>query len=195
MDLTLVTGYGPPHLSANEGRSPLVRPEELKAIDLPAVRSMGIEAALREAVDHLTQEELDGFFIHIDADWPDDVIMPVSDSRLTMSRYKAADFDWRMLNAIWCALARPVPAIWPAQHLLQPLGSIAERNAGGRGLWLSTHLHCQSVRPGHAPLCGRFENWLRFAPRHLARFDPPARNYFTRPVRDRTACAAPPLPG
>lgn len=42
-------------------------PEELKAFDLPAVRSMGIEAAVREAVDHLTREELDGFFIHVDA--------------------------------------------------------------------------------------------------------------------------------
>ncbi|MBB3592656.1 arginase family enzyme [Rhizobium sp. BK529] len=40
------------------------------------VRAMRIEPAAREAVDHLTREELDGFFIHVDADCIDDVIMP-----------------------------------------------------------------------------------------------------------------------
>jgi len=105
MDLALVTGYGPSLLTDIEGRGPLVRPEdavafayrdhkdqeeygsqplpkELKAIDLPAVRAMGIEAAVREAVDHLTREELDGFFIHLDADCLDDVIMPAVDFRV-----------------------------------------------------------------------------------------------------------------
>lgn len=33
---------------------------------------MGIMAAAREAVDHLTREELDGFFIHLDDDCLDD---------------------------------------------------------------------------------------------------------------------------
>ncbi|MDW9802554.1 arginase family protein [Sinorhizobium meliloti] len=105
MDLALVTGYGPSHLTGIEGRGPLVRPEdavafayrdhkdqeeygsqplpnELKAIDLPAVRALGIEAAAREAVDHLTREELDGFFIHLDADCLDDAIMPAVDFRM-----------------------------------------------------------------------------------------------------------------
>ncbi|MGI6851170.1 arginase family protein [Mesorhizobium sp. 1B3] len=105
MDLAFVTGYGPSLLTDIEGLSPLVRPQdavafayrdhkdqeeygsqplpkELKAIDLPAVRAMGIEAAAREAVDHLTREELDGFFIHLDADCLDDVIMPAVDFRV-----------------------------------------------------------------------------------------------------------------
>ncbi|MBB4016312.1 arginase [Chelatococcus caeni] len=105
MDLALVTGYGPSYLTDIEGRGPLVRPEDavafayrdhkdqeeygsqplpekLKAIDLPAVRAMGIEAAAREAVDHLTREELDGFFIHLDADCLDDAIMPAVDFRV-----------------------------------------------------------------------------------------------------------------
>lgn len=105
MDLAFVTGHGPSHLTDIEGRGPLVRPEdavafayrdhkdqeeygsqplpkELKAIDLPAVRAMGIEAAAREAVDHLTREELDGFFIHLDADCLDDAIMPAVDFRV-----------------------------------------------------------------------------------------------------------------
>jgi arginase len=105
MDLALVTGYGPSQLADIEGRGPLVPPEnavafayrdhkdqeeygsqplpkELKAIDLPAVRAMGVEAAAREAVHHLTREELDGFFIHLDADCLDDVVMPAVDFRM-----------------------------------------------------------------------------------------------------------------
>ena len=105
MDLAFVTGYGPSLLTDIEGRKPLVRPEdavafayrdhkdqeeygsqplpaELKALDLPAVRAKGIEAAAGEAVDHLTRAELDGFFIHLDADCLDDAIMPAVDFRV-----------------------------------------------------------------------------------------------------------------
>ncbi|MBB4482434.1 arginase family protein [Rhizobium etli] len=105
MDLAFVTGYGPPLLTDIEGRGPLVRPqdavafayrdhedqaeygsqplpEELKAIDLPALRKAGIEAAARQAVEHLTRAELDGFFIHLDADCLDDAIMPAVDFRV-----------------------------------------------------------------------------------------------------------------
>ncbi|MGS1009388.1 arginase family protein [Achromobacter anxifer] len=105
MDLAFVTGYGPSLLVDIEGRGPLVRPEDvvafayrdhedqeeygsqplpeaLKALDLPAARSMGIEAAARQAVDHLTRAELDGFFIHLDADCLDDAIMPAVDFRM-----------------------------------------------------------------------------------------------------------------
>ncbi|MCA1548667.1 arginase family protein [Bradyrhizobium sp. BRP19] len=105
MDLALVSGYGPSLLADIEGRGPLVRPEdivafgyrdhqdqaeygsqplpeELKVLDLPAVRARGIEAAAREAVDYLTRAELDGFFIHLDADCLDDAIMPAVDFRV-----------------------------------------------------------------------------------------------------------------
>jgi arginase len=105
MDLAFVCGYGPSLLADIEGRGPLVRPEDvvafgfrdhqdqaeygsqplpekLKVLDLPAVRARGIEAAAREAVDHLTRAELDGFFIHLDADCLDDVIMPAVDFRV-----------------------------------------------------------------------------------------------------------------
>lgn len=105
MDLAFATGYGPSLLTDIEGRCPLVRPEdavafayrdhedqeeyasqpmpeELKVLDLPAVRAKGIEAAAREAVDHLTRAELDGFFIHLDADCLDDAIMPAVDFRV-----------------------------------------------------------------------------------------------------------------
>ncbi|MFK4491216.1 arginase family protein [Bradyrhizobium sp. USDA 336] len=105
MDLAFVSGHGPSLLADIEGRGPLVRPEdivafgyrdhqdqaeygsqplpeELKVLDLPAVRARGIEAAAREAVDHLTRAELDGFFIHLDADCLDDAIMPAVDFRV-----------------------------------------------------------------------------------------------------------------
>jgi arginase len=105
MDLAFVTGHGPALLTDIEGLAPLVRPEdtvafayrdhkdqeeygsqplpaELKALDLLAVRAMGIEAAAREAIDHLNRPELDGFFIHLDADCLDDAIMPAVDFRV-----------------------------------------------------------------------------------------------------------------
>lgn len=105
MDLALVTGYGPAPLTNLEGRSPIVRvedavafafrdhedqaefgsqplPPELRIYDFHDVRRMGVERAAREAVDHLTRPDLDGFFIHLDADCLDDAIMPAVDFRL-----------------------------------------------------------------------------------------------------------------
>jgi arginase len=105
MDLAFVTGYGPELLTNIEGHRPIVRPEdavafgyrdhadqqdygsqplppELKAIDLPAVRRFGIEAAARNAIEHLTRPGLAGFFIHVDADCLDDAIMPAVDFRV-----------------------------------------------------------------------------------------------------------------
>ncbi|CDZ32336.1 Arginase [Neorhizobium galegae bv. officinalis] len=105
MDLAFATGHGPTLLTNIEGRGPLVRsddvvalayrdhkdqeefgsqplPKELKALDLPTVRKVGIEAATRKAVDHLLRPELEGFFIHLDADCLDDSIMPAVDFRV-----------------------------------------------------------------------------------------------------------------
>ncbi|MGF6230398.1 arginase [Inquilinus ginsengisoli] len=105
MDLAFVTGHGPTLLTDIEGRSPLVRaedavafafrdhedqaefgsqplPPELRAWDLHDVRRMGVENAARAAVDRLTRAELDGFFIHLDADCLDDAIMPAVDFRV-----------------------------------------------------------------------------------------------------------------
>jgi arginase len=105
MDLAFVTGYGPALLTNLEGRAPLVRaddavafayrdhedqkefgsqplPLQLRAYDLHAVRRMGAEGAARAAVAHLARKELDGFFIHIDADCLDDEIMPAVDFRV-----------------------------------------------------------------------------------------------------------------
>lgn len=105
MDLAFVTGHGPALVTNIEGRGPLVRVEDvvafayrdhkdqeeygsqplpngLKALDLDAVRAMGIDAAARAAIGHLTRPELDGFFIHLDVDCLDDAIMPAVDFRV-----------------------------------------------------------------------------------------------------------------
>jgi arginase len=105
MDLAFATGHGPDLLTNIEGRGPLVRdedavafgfrdseeqasygsqplPQTLRAFDLTTVRRRGVEIAAREAVEHLTRDELDGFFIHVDADCLDDAIMPAVDYRI-----------------------------------------------------------------------------------------------------------------
>ena len=105
MDLAFVTGYGPALLTEFDGRAPLVRetdtvafgfrdaedqaeygsqplPAALRSFDLPTVRQVGISAAAREAVAHLSRKELDGFWIHVDADCLDDALMPAVDFRL-----------------------------------------------------------------------------------------------------------------
>jgi arginase len=105
MDLALVTGHGPASLTEFEGHRPLIRdvdavafgfrdaedqaeygsqplPAELRAFDLPTIRRLGIAVAVREAVTHLSRAELDGFWIHVDADCLDDAVMPAVDFRL-----------------------------------------------------------------------------------------------------------------
>jgi arginase len=105
MDLAWATGHGPTLLTDLEGQKPLVRsedvvafgyrdhkdqkeygsqplPADLLAYDLPAVREVGVAVAARAAVKHLTRPELNGFFVHLDADVLDDAIMPAVDFRV-----------------------------------------------------------------------------------------------------------------
>jgi arginase len=105
MDLAFVTGHGPKLITDLEGRCPLIRdtdavafgfrdeeeqaeygsqplPDALRAFDLATVRKSGAAAAARAAVAHLTRDELDGFWIHVDADCLDDAVMPAVDYRL-----------------------------------------------------------------------------------------------------------------
>jgi arginase len=105
MDLAFATGYGPALLTDLEHRSPLVSPADtvafgfrdadeqrqygsqplatdIHALDLPTVRQMGVERAAQAALDRLTRPEIEGFFIHLDADCLDDRIMPAVDYRL-----------------------------------------------------------------------------------------------------------------
>jgi arginase len=104
MELGFATGHGPRLLADIEGCGPLVRaqdtvvfgmrdqaeqqsygsqplPPELRAFDLPTIRAQGVDAAARSALEHLTRDEIDGFFIHVDADCLDDAVMPAVDYR------------------------------------------------------------------------------------------------------------------
>ena len=105
MDLAFATGHGPALLTNLEGRAPLVRqedvvafgfrdeeeqarygsqplPSDVLALKLEAVRSRGARRAAEAAVKQLCRSELDGFFVHVDADCLDDAIMPAVDYRL-----------------------------------------------------------------------------------------------------------------
>ena len=105
MDLALATGHGPALLTDLEGRSPLIRdqdvavlgyrdhddqatygsqplPEAMKVFDLAAMRRTGVAAAARQAVAFAGRSELDGFFIHLDADVLSDAVMPAVDYRI-----------------------------------------------------------------------------------------------------------------
>ena len=107
MDLAIVSGRGPNVLTNIEGLKPLVqdndiivfgyrdaeqsasyrsqdvRDTNMHAFDLPNVRKFGtITAAASHAVDILENNELEGFWIHLDADVLDDLIMPAVDYRL-----------------------------------------------------------------------------------------------------------------
>jgi arginase len=106
MDLALVTGRGPDVVTNIEGRYPLVRDEDVTllahrdtadaashgsqrvedtnigVINLHALRDCGARSTARRALERLTTPNLDGFWIHLDADVLDDAIMPAVDYRM-----------------------------------------------------------------------------------------------------------------
>jgi arginase len=107
MDLAIVSGRGPNVLTNINGLKPLVRDQDIivfgyrdaeqaasygsqdvhdtkmHVFDLPYVRKIGtIPAAASQAVEMLVNHELEGFWIHLDADVLDDSIMPAVDYRL-----------------------------------------------------------------------------------------------------------------
>jgi arginase len=149
MDLAFVTGYGPPLLTDIEGRFPLVRPEDavafayrdhedqaaygsqalppqLRTFDLPALRSLGVESGARSAVDHLTRAELDGFFIHVDADCLDDAIMPAVDFRVP------GGLAWDELGAVLRIALASDKAVGLEVAIYNP--RLDEDGSAGRGL-------------------------------------------------------------
>jgi arginase len=106
MDLALATGRGPSVVADLEGRAPLVLDEDvvqlgrrdadeadragsqriedtaITVIDLPAIRQLGAERAVQDALERLRRPDLDGFWIHLDCDALDDAVMPAVDYRL-----------------------------------------------------------------------------------------------------------------
>jgi len=149
MDLAFVTGYGPAMLTDIEGRSPLVRaedavafafrdhedqakfgsqplPPELRAYDLHSVRSMGVNSAARAAVDHLMRAELDGFFVHLDADCLDDAIMPAVDYHVP------GGLSWDELGAALRIILASGKAVGLEVAIYNP--RLDEDGSAGRGL-------------------------------------------------------------
>ena len=107
MDLAIVSGRGPNILTNIDGLKPLVldqdivvfgyrdaeqsasygsqdvRETNMHVFDLQFLRKTGtITAATSQALEKLVNAELDGFWIHLDADVLDDLIMPAVDYRL-----------------------------------------------------------------------------------------------------------------
>jgi arginase len=106
MELALVTGRGPALVTNLDGLRPLVRDEDVVALgprdteiaeahgsqrvedtdiamtDLAAFRQVGVSEAARRALDRLSNQVLDGFWIHLDADVLDDALMPAVDYRM-----------------------------------------------------------------------------------------------------------------
>jgi arginase len=106
MDLAFATGRGP-RLTANlEGKSPLVRDEDLvvfgrrdaedaeahgsqriedtgiRVMDLLEIRRRGAADASDAAIAYLSRPDMAGFWVHLDADVLDDLVMPAVDYRM-----------------------------------------------------------------------------------------------------------------
>jgi len=106
MELAFATGRGPDIVTDLEGRRPLVHDQHvavlgrrdaedaqehgsrriedtsIEVIDLSVVRRDGPVACTSRALRRLAAPELDGFWIHLDADVLDDAIMPAVDYRI-----------------------------------------------------------------------------------------------------------------
>ena len=138
MELAFATGHGPERLSNIEGRGPLVRPgdvvafgfrdqeeqklcgsqplpAEVLALDLQTVRRLGIAAAVLMALERLGSRDLDGFFIHVDADSLHDDIMPAVDYRL------GDGLDWREMSILLKAAISSGRAVGMEVTIYNPL--------------------------------------------------------------------------
>lgn len=104
-ELALVTGRGPRKLIELEGFRPVVHPSdvvafgrrdneeaahygsdepppELLVLDLDHIRRVSVRQAAGEAIARLGRDELDGFWVHLDADVLDDAVLPAVDYRM-----------------------------------------------------------------------------------------------------------------
>jgi arginase len=68
--------------SAIEHGSPDVRETAIQLLELTEVRRLGLARATAVALDALTREGIDGFWIHLDADVLNDEVMPAVDYRM-----------------------------------------------------------------------------------------------------------------
>jgi arginase len=149
MDLAFVTGYGPSLLADLEQRGPLVRPDDtvvvgfrdadeqrqhgsqplpadVLALDLMTVRGLGVDQAMRSALERVARPELEGFFVHLDADCLEDRIMPAVDYRLPDG------FSWDDLASILGAALASGRAVGLEVTIYNP--ALDEAGSAGREL-------------------------------------------------------------
>lgn len=119
MELALVSGRGPEILSDIDGLKPLVQDEDIvvfgyrdaeesarygsqdvkntsmTVFDISRIRNLKINVAVSMALSNLiTNKELSGFWIHLDADVLDDKIMPAVDFRLHSSGIEFSELSF-----------------------------------------------------------------------------------------------------
>lgn len=149
MELAFATGHGPALLSDIEGRRPLIRsgdvvavgfrdedeqkaygsqllPADLMGLNLQTVRRSGISHVAACAIEHLTRRDLDGFFIHVDADSLNDTIMPAVHYRL------CDGFTWDELSVLLRAALSTGRAVGMELTIYNPL--LDMDGSAGRGL-------------------------------------------------------------
>ncbi|MDN4620241.1 arginase family protein [Paenibacillus sp. PsM32] len=104
LDLAIVTGLGDDRITNLNDLKPYVLEEHvfcvgnrefdasyvqpilnsaIRYIDLPTLRKTGIEHIVKQFLDMVEHQQLEGFFIHFDVDVLNDLIMPAVDSRQT----------------------------------------------------------------------------------------------------------------
>jgi len=123
MELAIVSGRGPSILTDIDGLNPLVQDEDIiafgyrdaeeqkehasqdiretsiNAFSLEQVRALGSAKAAQKALKRLQKSQLNGFWIHLDADVLDNTIMPAVDYPLP-----GGGLQWDELSALLRAL-------------------------------------------------------------------------------------------
>ncbi|MCC4771458.1 arginase family protein [Methanosarcina sp. DH2] len=150
MELAIVSGRGPGVLTNIDGLKPLVRDENIiafgyrdteeqkeyasqdiletsiNAFSLEQIRSLGSAKAAQKSLDRLQKSQLDGFWIHLDADVLDNAIMPAVDYPL-----QGGGLQWDELSDLLRALMVSDQAkgitITIFNPTLDPDGSIASK--------------------------------------------------------------------
>jgi arginase len=150
MELAIVSGRGPDILTDIDGLKPLVQDEDIiafgyrdteeqkeyasqdiretliNAFSLEQVRALGSVTAAQKAIERLQKSQLNGFWIHLDADVLDNAIMPAVDYPLP-----GGGLQWDELSALLRALMASGQAegitITIFNPTLDPDGSIASK--------------------------------------------------------------------
>jgi arginase len=79
---------------AEEHGSQRIEDTAIEVIDLRELRRDGLSRSLDRVRSRLLRDDLDGFWIHLDADALDDAIMPAVDYRMP------GGLEWRELSAV-----------------------------------------------------------------------------------------------